>query len=383
MHLKRRAWELLEAAEEDDRPSRLVDILIVALILLGTTVAILESVPGLLDRYGTAVVVIDTVVVVLFSVEYLLRLWSCTTDPRYAHPIRGRLRYAVTPLAIIDLIAIVPFYLPWFMPRGLLFLRVLRLGRLLRLYKFGRYSDAPALLLRALRRRQAELLSATFVLLLILISTAGLLYLAENPARPDLYSSIPESIWWSLLALTGNGQVAPTTLFGRLVASAIAIIGVGLFAVPAGLLASSFAEELGGAPDVGVGDPDVEKVTERVALAHAAGRTGVWDPKGVSSDYDQAALILTPAGSFRGVEGGAAAIKKLLEEAEGTAWQLDQVHVTGTAAVLRWHGLDERGRPHRMVETLLVRDGLIQLQSIDYAIVAEETTARRPGPRAT
>lgn len=312
----------------------------------------------------------------MFTAEYVLRLWSCTADPRFAQPVRGRLRYAVTPLALVDLVAIVPFYLPWFLPRGLLFLRILRLVRLLRLYKFGRYWDAPALVLRAMRRRRAELLAATFVLLLLLTTMASLLYLVENPLRPDVYSSIPESMWWSILALTGNGQVAPITLPGRIVASIIAILGVGLFAVPAGLLASSFTEELGGAaPDTGVGEPDVEKVTERVARAYAARRFGEAGEPAFAQDYDEDALIVLPSGPVRGPAAAAGLAAQLTEIAPAGTWRLESLQVAGTVAVLRWHAGGSLGDRHRVVETLVVRGGLIQLQSVDhFAESRPETT---------
>lgn len=364
--VKRRVWQLIETAEGEDPFSRAVDVFIVSLIVVSTLIAILDSVPGLLSGLSGPVRAVEWFVVAVFSVEYVLRLWSCTADPRYQHPLRGRFRYASTPLALVDLFAIVPFYLPWFLPRGLLFLRMLRLVRLLRLYKFGRYWDAPALVLRAMRRRRAELFAATFVLLLLLVTMASLLYLVENPARPDVYTSIPESMWWSILALTGNGQVAPITLPGRLVASVIAIIGVGLFAVPAGLLASSFTEELGGgAASTGVGEPDVERVTERVALAYAARRFDESHETSVAEDYDGDALIVLPTGSLRGADGAPGLVSWLAEVASGASWHLESLQVAGTVAVLRWHAEDPRGGRHRVIEMLVVRDGLIQLQSVD------------------
>jgi voltage-gated potassium channel len=364
VNFKQRVWQLIETAEGDDLPSRVVDLFIIALIALSTAVVVLDSVPGLLSPFQSAVRAFEYFVLATFSVEYLVRLWACTADPRYSSPVRGRLHYATTPLALVDLAAILPFYLPWFLPRGLLFLRVLRLVRLLRLFKVGRYSAAPRLVLRALRRRSAELLAALFVLFLLLVSMASLLYLAENPGRPDLYSSIPESMWWSILALTGNGQVAPITLAGRLVASAIAIIGVGLFAVPAGLLSSAFTEELGGAPpDVGVGDPEVERVTERVVLAHLERRH--LGGEGLAADYDEAALVITPSGPLRGPAGGVSAVSAMSDRAEGE-WRLERRQVAGVVAVLAWAASGPDGELLRATETVVVREGLIHLQSIDY-----------------
>jgi len=380
VELKQRVWELVETAEGDDLPSRLVDLFIISLIIANVMVVMLDSVPGLLSPWANMVRQFELFSVAVFTVEYLLRLWSATSEPEFAHPIYGRLRFARTPLALVDFVAIAPFYLPWVLPSGLLFLRVLRLVRLLRVYKFGRYSEAPRLVMRAVRRRRAELLAALFVLVLLLVSVASLLYLAESPGRPDVYSSIPQSMWWSILALTGNGQVAPITVAGRLIASVIAIIGVGLFAVPAGLLASSFTEELGGgvAADKGVGDPDVEKVTERVALANAARRWGEWEPGSIAADYDPSALIITPTGHLRGPEGGVEAVSLLRQRFEGARWHLNGVRIAGPTAVLNWRIETPRGRTHTRVETLVVRNGLIQMHFLHQSDRWPEARSEAP-----
>jgi voltage-gated potassium channel len=302
---KQRVWELVETAEGEDLPSRLIDVFIIALIITNVAVVILDSVPGLLAAYSSELRVFELFSVAVFTVEYLLRLWSCTADPEFRRPVKGRVRFATTPLAVVDFVAIAPFYLPWLLPSGLLVLRVLRLVRLMRLFKVGRYSEAPRLVIRAFRRRRAELLAAVFVLFLLLLSMASLLYLAESPGRPEIYSSIPVTMWWSMLALTGNGQVAPITLAGRLIASAIAIIGVGLFALPAGLLASAFTEELGSQrADSGVGQRDVETSTKRVVLANAEKRHRRSSAEDLAEDYSDSALALTPTGTFRGTSAG-------------------------------------------------------------------------------
>jgi voltage-gated potassium channel len=398
VNVKRRVWEIVETAEGHDLTSRMADVFIVTLIIGSVATVMLESVPGVLAEYSEVLWRFELFAVGVFSIEYLLRLWSCTADPHYSHPVKGRVRFATSPLALIDFIAIAPFYLPWLLPSGLLFLRVLRLVRLFRLYKFGRYSDAPGLVVRAVRRRRQELVAAMFVLFLLLISMASLLYLAESPHRPEVYSSIPVTMWWSVLALTGNGQVAPITLAGRLIASAIAIIGVGLFALPAGLLASAFNEELTeDKPDSGAGDPDIERVTARVALAHAEKRSERFDPGIVMEDYAESALILTPDAVFKG-RGGGEQLKRYMNEKSQATWVLDRYSVAGEVALLHWvsraqavgspgegrqrahgahgaaqaaerHGDAEQSGPRlEAAETIVVRDGLIRVQSIDIVV---------------
>lgn len=178
--------------------------------------------------------------VAVFGVEYLLRLLAASTDPRFATVRAPALRWAATPLAIVDLLAILPTLL------GLGDLRVLRALRLLRLLKLGRYNASLQLLGRVLRRTQATLLTTLFLVLLALLLTASVLYYAEHSAQPDKFSSIPASMWWAIATLTttGYGDVSPVTTIGRLLAGATSIIGIGLVALPVGILASAFMEEL-------------------------------------------------------------------------------------------------------------------------------------------
>lgn len=364
MKLKARVWELVETAEGDDLPSRLIDVFILALIVLSVVLLILDSVPGMLAPYAPAIRAFELFVIVVFTVEYLLRLWSCTADPNYNSPVRGRIRFALTPLALVDLAAIGPFYVPWLFPSGLLVLRVLRLVRLLRLYKVGRYAEAPRLVIRAFNRRRAELLAAVFVLFLLLISMGSLLYLAENPDRPDVYSSIPVSMWWSLLALTGNGQTPPITLAGRLIAAAIAVIGVGLFALPAGLLAAAFSEEMG-SEDARAGERDVEIATERMALANAAKRAGTMEADRLAEDYSDTALLLTPSGAYHGPQCGPAIAEWMdgLARTHGGAWTRGHYRIAGDSALIHWK-LDAADGRIDAIETLTVREGLIRRHTV-------------------
>ena len=144
--IKGRIYGILETAPDGDRASRVFDVFIMTLISLNVLAVILETVDSLSSQYGDIFNTFEIFSVSVFTVEYLLRLWTCTTDNRYRSPFSGRLRYAATPMAVIDLLAILPFYLPMVIPLDLRFIRALRLFRLFRLFKMARYSSLTCLL---------------------------------------------------------------------------------------------------------------------------------------------------------------------------------------------------------------------------------------------
>jgi voltage-gated potassium channel len=243
---KRRAYEIVERADEDDRTSRIFDTVIVSLIGLNLLAMALETLAPLRERAGGAFDNFETVSVAIFIAEYFVRVWSCTEHPAYTHPIRGRLRFAVSPLVLVDLVAILPFFIPMFVQLDLRFARTLRLFRLFRLIKLSRYSESMAIIGSALRSRREVLLSTVFVAFILLFIVSSMMYLAERDAQPELFSSIPAAMWWGMVTLTtvGYGDVVPVTALGRVFGAIVALLGIGLFALPAGILGSAFVDEI-------------------------------------------------------------------------------------------------------------------------------------------
>jgi len=244
--IKGRIYGILETAPDGDRASRVFDVFIMTLISLNVLAVILETVDNLSSQYGDIFNTFEIFSVSVFTVEYLLRLWTCTTDNRYRSPFSGRLRYAATPMAVIDLLAILPFYLPMVIPLDLRFIRALRLFRLFRLFKMARYSSSMKLLVNVIRKRKEELIITVFVVFILLIIASTLMYYVENESQPETFSSIPASMWWGIVTLTtvGYGDVYPITAAGRLLGAVIAILGIGMFALPAAILGSGFVDEI-------------------------------------------------------------------------------------------------------------------------------------------
>lgn len=242
---RKRTYDILEARHPSSRAAGIVTAAIQILIVLNVTAVILESVPSIEHAYGPALSAFEVVSVLLFTVEYFSRVW-CTIDsddPRFAHPVWGRLRYMITPFAIIDLLVLLPAYVGFF---GGADLRTLRVVRLLRLLKLMRYSRSLSLLVDAMREEARAVGATAFILSILLVTAASLAYLFENPSQPDAFSSIPQAMWWAIVTMTtvGYGDITPVTIPGKVVAAVVSIIGIGMVALPAGLIAAGFVNRL-------------------------------------------------------------------------------------------------------------------------------------------
>lgn len=245
--LKKTVYEIIEEAEPGNRPSEIFDVFLITLIALNVVALIVGTVEEIHRLSPGAFYLFEVISVGIFTVEFLLRVWTCTENPKYAHPIRGRLQYLVSPLALIDLLAVLPVYLVFFVNLHGLDLRFLRVVRLLaRIVRLGRYFSSLRTLGTVLHTKRGELVAVVSVLLLLLVMTSSMMFFAEHQAQPEEFANIPSAMWWSIITLTtvGYGDVFPVTAAGRLLAGVIAIVGIGLFALPAGILGSGFMEEL-------------------------------------------------------------------------------------------------------------------------------------------
>ena len=244
--VQRRTHAVVEKAAEDDRLSQLVDISLAVLIILNIVALMLETVDSIGAKYGTAFRLFDGLSLAIFTFEYAIRIWACTVDPEFSHPIRGRLRYAVQPMMLLDLLVILPFYLPRFLPyTDLRFGRALRLLRLVRIVRIGRYAASLHTLGLVFVHKKEELIIAFFAEIVLLVVSASLLYFVETDAQPDVFTSIPTSMWWGMSTLTtvGYGDMVPITLWGKVLAMIISLAGIAMFALPVGILGAGFIEE--------------------------------------------------------------------------------------------------------------------------------------------
>ncbi len=219
------------------------NMLVAGLILGSCVVAVLETEPRLYLDHGAIFAGLEWVFATLFLIEYGMRLWIAPESGRYGEGWRAVLRYAATPVALLDLLAILPVFL-LFVGTGTPLLRLVRLLRLLRLARLGPFSHALHDMLDALMLRSYELgLSLVMGFLLLLVSST-LLYLCEADVQPQDFGSIPRAMWWSVATLTtvGYGDAIPVTVLGRIFAGFTAVAGIVLIALPAGILAAAFSD---------------------------------------------------------------------------------------------------------------------------------------------
>jgi len=246
--LRKRTYLFLNSTKSASGSARAFNIFIVTLILLNILAMVLESVQRIHAALAWWFLAFEYFSVAVFSVEYALRVWSCVEEPPFSRPLRGRLRFALTPLALVDLSAVLPFYLPFIHAdlRAMRMFRMVRIMRLLRIAKLGRYSESLQLLMRVLRSRGAQLTSGVFILLILLVVAASVMYYAEKDAQPKMFSSIPAAMWWASVTLTtvGYGDMYPVTPIGKITGAITAMLGIGMFALPCAILGAGFMEEI-------------------------------------------------------------------------------------------------------------------------------------------
>jgi voltage-gated potassium channel len=240
---RRRTFEALERSPFETRAGRAINWGLLVLILANVTVVIFESVDWIYANYGPWFDAFEIFSVTVFTVEYLARLW-CSIEARPDEsPVRTRLLFTVQPMSLVDLAAIAPFYLAMVVGIDLRFLRVLRL---LRIFKLTRYSSALSILLDVLRDEASSFAAGLFVMIVLLVVAASGAYLVEHQAQPDGFGSIPDAMWWAVATLTtvGYGDVTPITPMGKVFGAMVTLIGVGMAALPAGIIASGMTDQL-------------------------------------------------------------------------------------------------------------------------------------------
>jgi voltage-gated potassium channel len=246
MTLRRWAYELLEPTESKRPAAKAIELLLISLIFLNIVAIALESVHSINAEYSEFFGSLETFSVTIFTIEYFLRIWTSVENPKYKFSRKG---YIFSGMAVIDLLSILPFYLDFILPYfhvDLRTLRVLRLFRLLRLFKIARYLKALNIMQAVLRERKEQITVSVMFILFLLVVVSTLMYYAENEAQPDSFSSIPATMWWGIETLTtvGYGDMVPITPHGKVLGGMIAILGIGLFALPAGIFSSGLTEHL-------------------------------------------------------------------------------------------------------------------------------------------
>ena len=245
---RRRTFELLETADGNSALSRVIDLVLIVLIVGSVIAVVLESVKSVAVGYENALYWFEVVTISVFSIEYVLRVWSCvegdTSDER--SNLAKRLRFMVSFHAIVDLLAVLPYFL---LTLGLvvtLDMRFLRAFRLLRVLKLARYSSALNMLIMTINENARALAAAFLILITVMLLAASGMYYIERDVQPEDFGSIPAAMWWAFATLTtvGYGDVTPITDGGKTFGALITVIGIGMVALPTSILATGYSHQL-------------------------------------------------------------------------------------------------------------------------------------------
>lgn len=223
--------------------AQFVSLLLMVLIVCNVVAVILASDSLIYDDLQAVFDGFELFSIMVFSLEYFIRVWICVENPKYRQPVKGRLKYMVSPMALVDLVAVLPFYLGFFFNIDTRFLRVLRLFRI---FKLSRHFTAMSVLLTVIKNEMATLLSAIFIMLVLIVLASAGMFMVERDAQPAAFGTIPRAMWWATITLStvGYGDVIPITVTGKILGVFITILGVGMAALPAGIIASGFTREV-------------------------------------------------------------------------------------------------------------------------------------------
>ena len=241
--LRHAVFGVLDKSEYNGMAERIFDIFMVSLIMLNVVAVVIE--PSVKDLGMLRLLrVFETISIAVFSVEYILRIWvSDLSNPNMAK-WKARLKYAFSPMAFIDLVSVLPFYIPLLIPVDLRVLRTIKIFRLLRIFKTNRYTKAMVTVTKVFKNKAEELISSLFIVIVLMVIASVTMFNIENAAQPDKFVSVFDAMWWSVATLTtvGYGDIYPVTAAGKILAAAIAILGIGIVSIPTGIIASGFVE---------------------------------------------------------------------------------------------------------------------------------------------
>ncbi|MCE2859319.1 MAG: ion transporter [Oxalobacteraceae bacterium] len=243
--VRQKVHALLFPSEFGGKLNQTLEVFLIFWIVLSVLSIVLESVESIRGHFGAHFAWLDAASFIVFATEYTLRIYACPEEDRTHSPLLQRFRFFKSPSGLLDLVAILPFMLELVLG-GTLDLRFLRIIRMVRLLKLGRYSSASDTMFAVIRKETPVLLAALFMIALLVFMMAAFGYLLERDAQPDKFENIPQSIYWAVITLAsvGYGDISPVTPGGRLITVVLALVGIGLFAIPAAIMASGFTDQL-------------------------------------------------------------------------------------------------------------------------------------------
>ncbi|PKM67801.1 MAG: Ion transporter [Firmicutes bacterium HGW-Firmicutes-19] len=243
MSIKNKIYNLIREDDVNDIYSNIFDLSIISLIVINLLLIILDTF-NMPDWYFSLSSKIESISVIIFTLEYLARLWVSDLAIKWVSPTKARVKHVFSFMAMIDLLAILPFYIPFLIPVDLRILRSLRMIRLMRLLKINRYTSALKTITTVFINKKNQLASSLIIVSLLMIISSVIMYNLESQVQPDVFENAFSGLWWAVATLTtvGYGDIYPITFGGKVMAGIIALLGIGLVAVPTGIISAGFVE---------------------------------------------------------------------------------------------------------------------------------------------
>ncbi len=242
---KRRVHEIIEVGASDDFISRLYDLINSLAIVVNLTVSVIETFEDLRAQYGPWLVWIEAATVAFFAVDYGLRLWTAQCLHPKLPPAKATLSYVVSFSGVVDLLSFLPYYLPVFFPSGTVAFRMFRVMRIFRLFRINAYYDSLNVITEVITSKRQQLMSSVFIIVILMLASSLCMYSLEHEAQPEIFTNAFSGIWWSMSTLltVGYGDIYPITPLGKLFGIAIAFLGVGMVAIPTGIISAGFVDQ--------------------------------------------------------------------------------------------------------------------------------------------
>ncbi|CAN5592273.1 hypothetical protein BH10BAC5_BH10BAC5_07200 [soil metagenome] len=247
MKIKKYIYDLLDPSDIEFPMAKLFNIILSAIIVLNAAAGIIDSVEWIKKEYHYYLHIFEIFSVAVFTIEYILRMWTITLAREYKLPVSGRIKYFFSFFALIDLFSILPYFMFLLFPFDTRVLRVFRLLRIVRILKIARYSKSLQTFGRIFKSKKKELTLSFMVILFLIVMASSVIYTVENEAQPEKFTDIPECMYWSVITLTtvGYGDMTPVTPLGRFFTTFIALLGLGMIALPTAIISTGFIEEIG------------------------------------------------------------------------------------------------------------------------------------------
>lgn len=243
---RKRLFDIIEVGNDSDRISRGYDFLNTILIIANLAVSILYTFDTIRSQYGTILIFLERLTVITFFIDYVLRIFTARYLYKNQLPeSKAILRYALSFTGIVDLLSFLPYYLPFFFPAGAIAFRMFRIVRIFRLFRITAYYDSLNIITDVIKSKRQQLLSSVFIILVLMIAASLCMYSLEHNAQPDVFTNAFSGIWWSVSTIltVGYGDIYPVTVLGQFFSIIIAFLGVGMVAIPTGIISAGFVEQ--------------------------------------------------------------------------------------------------------------------------------------------